>query len=175
MDVAFSKSCAQFCCWHESQIVVKVPTFGCDPLLMWLPSLRGRQGHSASATTRGRTPERCAPQALLAAGLAAWAPSASAAAGGTSVTVWWPQPITPHDGGREGSPSQGKAAASSARHLSARAERLRHSSGVTGVQWSPGGSLAHTSPQVLLSPTVPRGGRLPTPRLSIAVCGPPHA
>lgn len=28
MDVAFSKSCAQFCCWHESQIVGQVPTFG---------------------------------------------------------------------------------------------------------------------------------------------------
>jgi hypothetical protein len=32
--------------------------------------------------------------------------------------------------------------------LSARAERLRHPSGVTGLQWSPGGALGHASPQV---------------------------
>ena len=92
------------------------------------------------------------------------------------MTVWWPQPITPHDGGREGSASQSKAATvPSVRHLSARAERLRHTSGVTGVQWSPGGSLDHTSPQVLLSSGVSSSAHLPTSRLSIAVGGSPNA
>lgn len=89
-----------------------------------------------------------AVQALLAAGAAAWAPSATAAPRGTSVTVWWPQPITPHDEAHQPPPPPGSEA-STPRHLSARAERLRHYAGVTGVQWSPGGSLGHTSPQVL--------------------------
>ncbi len=37
-------------------------------------------------------------QTLIAAGAGAWAPSATAAVSGSHVTVWWPQPITPHDG-----------------------------------------------------------------------------
>jgi hypothetical protein len=37
-------------------------------------------------------------QTLIAAGAGAWAPSATSSAGGSHVTVWWPQPLTPHDG-----------------------------------------------------------------------------
>ena len=37
-------------------------------------------------------------QTLIAAGAGAWAPSATASSGGSHVTVWWPQPLTPHDG-----------------------------------------------------------------------------